>query len=162
LFRKSESEGRWPLRFRAPGNSPNWFSSFLATLQRVLSKADRQNIKFLRKDFTKADAGTTLSLGLVPGNAVIIEAISGVSVHEVFNAGTNNRFNMGTAASTAAYGSARPLTALGFVPLNIAANYRPSTTTDATEIKIVVDVTGVAATTGKATAMVAYIVSQEG
>jgi hypothetical protein len=147
------------INLQAPSAAPQWFSGFFSRLRDILVGMDKQAVKFLRYDFDKTHAGTTISLGSIPANAVVLPAISGVLVHEVFNAGTNNRFNMGTAASTTLYGSAKTLLALGFVPLTAAVLYRPSQTV-ATEMKIVVDVTGAAATTGKATAIIAYMVSQ--
>jgi hypothetical protein len=147
------------LNIRPPGDSPNWFTSFFNILSSVLNRADQQNVKYLRKDFTYTS--TSVSLGNLPPNATIIAAMSGVEVHEVFNAGTTNTFAMGTAAATTLYGTGKPLGALGFVPLTAAVSYHPSDTA-ATEIKLTVTLTGVAATTGKGSAWVAYTLSQEG
>lgn len=145
-----------------PGSAPQWFTFFVGYLETLLNRKDREGEKFLRIDFTKADAGTTLSLGAIPANAVVDYAGSGVFVFEAFNAGTNNRVNIGTAASTSLYASALSLTTLGFKALNAGAVLLRPSQTVATELKGVVDVTGVAATTGKASFIVKYMVSQEG
>lgn len=148
---------------RPGGNVPDWFTFFLTGrggLQSQLNRADGQNIKCLRYDFTKADANTTISLGAIPANAIVDVASSGVWVHEVFNAGTNNKVNIGTAAATGLYATGLSLLTLGFKPLNAAVLYRPSQTAP-TELKFFVDVTGVAATTGKASVIVKYMVQQE-
>jgi hypothetical protein len=79
-----------------------------------------------------------------------------VYVHEVFNAATNNRLDIGTAATADLYGTDISLLALGFFPLDVTAqSFRPSQTV-ATELEITVDVTGAGLTTGKASAIVFY------
>lgn len=148
------------MRIPRPLKVIDWFDWWVQRAERELDAADRSNLKVIRYDFTKADAGSTISIGALPENAVVIKAISGVYVHEAFNAGTNNRLDIGTAADTDFFGTDLSLLAIGFVPLDEAVSLRPSETV-ATEIKIVVDVTGTAATTGKASAMVFYTVLPE-
>ncbi len=131
--------------------------NFLAEgAEELILKLDRYNVKHLHRDFDKSHAGTTISLGAIPPNAVINPAMSGVTVHEVFNAGTNNRLDIGTAATTDLYGTDITLLSRGFKPFDeTAVLFRPSQT-DWTELKFVVDVTGSAATTGKASVTIFY------
>lgn len=148
------------MRLDSPLGAPSWFEWARNRWQSVIGKADRQNLKCLRYDFDESHATTATSIGSIPANAVIIKPISGVYVHELFNAGTNNRLDIGTAADTDFYGTDLALTAVGFVALDESVSLRPSDT-DATEIKIVVDMTGTAATTGQASVMIFYTVLAE-
>ena len=146
------------VNLQAPSSAAPWFASFFRVLRDILARLDREPVKVLRVDFDKNNAGQTLSLGAVPENAVVDYAGSGVWVFEVFNAATNNRVNIGTAASTSLYATALSLTSLGFKPFNNAAVLLRPSQTAPTELKGVVDVTGVAATTGKAAFIVKYMV----
>lgn len=114
-------------------------------------------IHYLRKDITKADAATTVVVGSIPSGSIILEAISGVYVHEVFNAGTNNRLDIGasTDSGTNNYATLLTLLGIGFIELDeVAATLK---VTADTTISAYVDVTGTAATTGAASVIIAYI-----
>jgi hypothetical protein len=116
-----------------------------------------QAIHFLRKDITTADAATTVTVGTIPSGSIILEAISGVYVHVVFNAGTNNRLDIGasTDSGTNNYATLLTLLGIGFIELDeVAATLK---VTSDTTIKAYVDVTGTAATTGQASIVIAYI-----
>ncbi len=116
-----------------------------------------QAIHFIRKDITTADAATTVTVGTIPSGSVILEAISGVYVHVVFNAGTNNRLDIGasTDSGTNNYATLLTLLGIGFIELDeVAATLK---VTSDTTIKAYVDVTGTAATTGQASIVIAYI-----
>ena len=116
-----------------------------------------QAIHFLRKDITTADAATTVTVGTIPSGSIILEAISGVYVHVVFNAGTNNRLDIGasTYSGTNNYATLLTLLGIGFIELDeVAATLK---VTSDTTIKAYVDVTGTAATTGQASIVIAYI-----
>jgi hypothetical protein len=114
-------------------------------------------IHYLRKDITFADAATTVVVGVIPSGSIILEAISGVYVDEVFNAGTNNRLDIGasTDSGTNNYATLLTLLGIGFIELDeVAATLKVAADTT---ISAYVDVTGTAATTGAASVLIAYI-----
>lgn len=114
-------------------------------------------IHYLRKDITTADAATTVTVGVIPSGSIVLEAISGVYVHEVFNAGTNNRLDIGVSTDSGTNNWATLLTLLGigFIELDeVAASLK---VTADTTVQAYVDVTGTAATTGQASVIIAYI-----
>ena len=114
-------------------------------------------IHYIRRDITTADAATTVVVGVIPAGSIIVEAISGVYVHVVFNAGTNNRLDIGasTDSGTNNYATALTLLGIGMIELDeVAATLK---VTSDTTISAYVDVTGTAATTGQASIVIAYI-----
>ncbi len=114
-------------------------------------------IHYLRKDITTADAATTVVVGVIPSGSIILEAISGVYVSTVFNAGTNNRLDIGASddSGTNNYATLLTLLGIGFIELDeVAATLKVSSDTT---ISAYVDVTGTAATTGAASVVIAYI-----
>ena len=114
-------------------------------------------VHYLRKDITFADAAKTVVVGTIPSGAIIIEAISGVYVDTVFNAGTNNRLDIGasTDSGTNNYATLLTLLGIGFIELDeVAATLKVAADTT---ISAYVDVTGTAATTGAASIIIAYI-----
>jgi hypothetical protein len=114
-------------------------------------------IHYLRKDITFADAATTVVVGTIPSGSIILEAISGVYVDTVFNAGTNNRLDIGasTDSGTNNYATLLTLLGIGFIELDeVAATLKVAADTT---ISAYVDVTGTAATTGAASIIIAYI-----
>lgn len=117
-------------------------------------------VHYVSKDFTFADRGNTLTIGYAPAGATVIRG--GIVVSEVFNAGTNNRADLGTRADTDGFAT---LLALGTVGV-IAAD-EMATTNDAgpftvdTELVVVVDVTGTTPTTGKGRAWLEYILNDD-
>lgn len=116
-----------------------------------------QQIHYLRRDITYSDAATTVTVGVIPAGSVVLENISGVYVHEVFNAGTNNRLDIGVSTDSGTNNWATLLTLLGigFIELDeVAASLR---VTSDTTVQAYVDVTGTAATTGQASIIIAYI-----
>lgn len=116
-----------------------------------------QQVHYLRKAVAIADAGTTIDVGVIPSGAIINFAMSGVHVHTVFNAGTNNRLDIGASTDTGTnnFGTLLSLLTAGFVPLDEGAN-TSSKMAVATNVQAYVDVTGTAATTGDATIVIAY------
>lgn len=121
-----------------------------------------QVVHYLRKAITKANAATTVTVGIIPAGAIIMHPISGVYVTEVFNAGTNNRLDIGasTDSGTNNFGTLLALTALGIVPLDEGTALSPKVTVDTT-IQAYVDVTGTTATTGAATIVIAYVLDND-
>jgi hypothetical protein len=114
-------------------------------------------IHYLRKDITFADAAKTVVVGTIPSGAIIVEAISGVYVDTVFNAGTNNRLDIGasTDSGTNNYATLLTLLGIGMIELDeVAATLKVAADTT---ISAYVDVTGTAATTGAASIIIAYI-----
>lgn len=113
-----------------------------------------QAIHFLRVDFTFADALDVITIGTIPAGSVILKSISGVHVSEVFDAGTNNRLDIGTTSNDDLYGTDLSLLSLGPVVLDEAVSYHVSADTTLTAT---VDVTGTAATTGVGQIIIAYV-----
>ena len=114
-------------------------------------------VHYLRKDITIADAATTVTVGVIPAGSIILEAISGVYVSVVFNAGTNNRLDIGVSTDSGTNNFATLLTLLGIGMIEldeVAATLKVAS--DST-IQAYVDVTGTAATTGEASILIAYI-----
>lgn len=124
-----------------------------------------QDIAYLRKRVTFNGAAatngggtiaytnTTITLGTIPAGATILAPISGVDVLTVFNAGTNNRLNIGITGTTAKYASVLTLLTAGFVPMAVAVGH----TVDVdTPIILTLDITGTAPTTGDVTIVIAY------
>jgi hypothetical protein len=118
--------------------------------------AGYQNIQFIRKAFTFADDGSTLTVGAIPADARVVKAISGVYVDTVFNAGTTNVLDVGpsTDSGTDLWATDLALGTLGFVPLDEAVTTK--VTVDTT-VQFAVDLTGTAATTGAAEVVIAFI-----
>lgn len=120
----------------------------------------KQMVHYLRKGFTYADDGSTLTVGVVPTGAVVIRA--GVVVSVAFNAGTTNVLDIGTAADTDGFATDLALGTVGVIVADEMA-----TTNDAgpytadTTIQAVVDLTGTAATTGTGTIWVEYILDND-
>jgi hypothetical protein len=120
-----------------------------------------QQIHYLRRDITPSDAAKTIVVGTLPAGAIILEAISGVYVHEVFNAGTNNRLDIGasTDSGTNNYATQLTLLGIGFIELDeVAATLM---VTADTTISAYVDVTGTTATTGAASIVIAYVADND-
>jgi len=123
-----------------------------------------QVIHYLRLGITKADATLVKTIGTLPAGSQILNTISGVYVREAFNAGTNNRLDIGTSANDDLYGTDMSLASVAFVVLDEAASATDVNawyfTTDTTLIATV-DVTGTAATTGAAEIVIAYTVDND-
>ena len=116
-------------------------------------------IHYLRKDFTFADDGSTLTVGIIPANATIIKPISGVNVDVAFNAGTTNVLDIGHADSTADpdyYATNLALGSIAFVAIDEAVDV--THTADRT-ITASVDLTGTAATAGTGQVVIAFVLS---
>lgn len=113
-----------------------------------------QNIQYLTADVGFADNGKVKSLGVIPAGSLILKPISGVQVNEAFNAGTNNYIQVGTAANDDLYGTNLAGGTVTFVPLDEAVALKLAADT---ELVVKVDLSGTPATTGKATAVIAFI-----
>ena len=116
-------------------------------------------VHYVRKYFTFADAGETLNVGdPMPEGHCVIDA--GIVVIEVFNAGTNNRADLGTEDDTDVFGTDLSLLTKGRIVGDELATSDNLYSTSRKQVQVVVDVTGTAATTGKAIAYVAFTVPE--
>lgn len=122
-----------------------------------------QVVHFIRRGITFADRATTVVVGILPAGAVIVPAISGVYVGEVFNAGTNNRLDIGasTDSGTNNYATLLTLLGIGYITLDEMTTASPVLTADTT-VSAYVDVTGSTPTTGQAEIVIAYIPDNDG
>jgi hypothetical protein len=111
-------------------------------------------VHYLAKTITFDDDGIVHTLGILPAGAVVIKPASGVQVHTVFNAGTNNFLDVGTAATGDLFATDLALGSVAFVPLDEAVGLRVAADTT---ITATVQLSGTAATTGAATVLIAYI-----
>lgn len=123
--------------------------------------AGTQQVHFLRKRITFDGSGTNalpasaaFNIGTIPADSIILGPLSGVDVNTVFNAGTNNRLNIGISGTPAKYAATSSLLTAGFVPMAVAVGHR--VTVDTT-ILVTPDVTGTAATTGDVDVVIAFI-----
>lgn len=125
-----------------------------------------QDVQYLRRRVTfngaAASSGgatiayttTTINMGTIPAGSTIIAPISGVDVLTVFNAGTNNRLNIGITGTTNKYAATSSLLTVGFVAMAAAIGH----TVDVdTPIVLTLDITGTAPTTGDVVVMVAFV-----
>src|SRR5690606_3436301 len=103
-----------------------------------------------------ADDGKTLDVGNVPAGAMIIKPISGIHVIEAFNAGSGNVADIGPSTNTDLWGTNLALGTVGFVPLDEAVSNVVAVGDSL--VQVAVDLTGTAATTGIARAVISYIV----
>jgi hypothetical protein len=113
-------------------------------------------VNYLRANVVFGAAnGVAVVLGAIPAGSIILKAMSGVQVNTVFNAGTLNTLDVGSAATGTLFSAAGSLTALAFVPLNAATGvFRVASDT---VITFTPNLTGTAATTGDADVFIAYI-----
>lgn len=115
-----------------------------------------QQVHYLRKSFTFSDDGSELSMGWIPAGAIVIRG--GVVVTTAFNAGTNNYADLGTAADPDGFATDLALGTVGVIVADEMATSNDAGPVSAdTEIKVTVDLTGTAATTGAAEAWIEFI-----
>jgi len=119
----------------------------------ALTNYTRQ-ISFLKRAITFADNGVVLKMGTIPAGANIIKPMSGVHVDVVFNAGTTNVLDIGTAADGDFYATDLALGTIGHVALDEAVTM--SVTAD-TDITATVALAGTAATTGSGVVIIAFM-----
>jgi predicted membrane metal-binding protein len=115
--------------------------------------AGYQNVQYFRKRIQFSDAITTFTFR-IPAGSIILAPLSGVDVQTVFNAGTNNRLQIGISGAVSKYGLNVSMAALGFAPMAVAVGHKVTVETD---ILFTVDVSGTAATTGDAELVLAFI-----
>jgi len=117
-------------------------------------------VHYLAKDFTFADDGSTLTLGVAPIGATVIRG--GVVVSTAFNAGSTNVLDIGTSDDPDGFATDLALGTIGVIATDEMAttNDAGPFTTDTT-IVCVVDLTGTAATAGVGRAWVEYILDPD-
>lgn len=115
-------------------------------------------VHYLWKEFTKADATLVLTLGVVPAGGYVLRG--GVVVKQAFNAGTNNRLDIGTSGDDDGFATDLALGTVGVIVADEMATSDDSYCSTDTTITATVDVTGTAATTGTGMVWVEYIVAQ--
>lgn len=115
-----------------------------------------KQVVYLAKDFTFADALAVLALGTIPAGSRVIRG--GVVVGEAFNAGTNNRLDIGTASDDDGFATDLALGTIGVIVADEMATTNDAYNASAIAITATVDLTGTAATTGYGTVWVEYIV----
>lgn len=113
-------------------------------------------VHYLRKKITKADATLVVPLGYIPAGSVVIRG--GVAVREAFNAGTNNRLDIGTVADDDGFATDLALGTVGVITADEMATSNDFYVSEDTLINCTVDVTGTAATTGIAEVWIEYLV----
>lgn len=111
-------------------------------------------IAFLHTTVAYTDNGTAKTVGVLPAGAIIVKAVSGAYVTEVFNAGTTNVLDIGTSANDDLYGTDLALTATNFVAVDEAVNLK---VTADTTVTVTVGLAGTAATTGAADIVIGFI-----
>jgi hypothetical protein len=121
----------------------------------------QQVVHTLRKGFTYADDGSTITMGVLPIGAIVIRA--GVVVSTAFNAGTTNVLDIGTSGDTDGFATDLALGTVGVIVADeMATTNDAGPYTSDTTIQMVVDLTGTAATAGTGTAWVEFIVDNDG
>ncbi|HYE38221.1 hypothetical protein [Methylocaldum sp.] len=113
-----------------------------------------QQIHYLRKDFTYADDGLSLTVGTIPAGSVIVKPISGANVSTAFNAGSTNVLDIGISGDLDLYATDLALGSAGYVPCDEAVSFYVSADTT---ILATVDLTGTAASAGVGQVVIAYI-----
>lgn len=120
-----------------------------------------QQTHYMRKSFTYADDGSTLTIGKVPAGAIVINA--GVIVKTAFNAGSTNVLDIGTEADPDGFATDLALGTVGRVLADELATSNDLGPYSAdTTLVCVVDLTGTAATTGEGEVFVEYIPDNDG
>ena len=114
----------------------------------------KQLVHYLRLNVVFGDSGVAKTVGVLPAGAQIIKPMSGVAVNTVFNAGSTNVIDIGTAADDDFFGTDLALGTAAFVPLDEAVNYVVAADTT---IVATVALSGTAATTGSAEVVICYI-----
>lgn len=119
----------------------------------------QQMVHYFRKAFTFADALAVLSLGWLPPGGCVIRA--GVVVTTLFNAGTNNRLDIGTSADDDEFATDLALGTVGVIVADEMATTNGAYSSTGIELTATVDVTGTTATTGAGIIWVEYLANND-
>ncbi len=113
-------------------------------------------VHYLNKAIVFGDATLVVPLGYIPAGSYVLRG--GVVVTTAFNAGTNNRLDIGTVADDDGFATDLALGTVGVIVADEMATTNDAYVTADTLINCTVDVTGTAATTGAAMVWIEYIV----
>ena len=113
-------------------------------------------VHYFAKDFTYADDGSVLTLGVAPAGSRVLRG--GVIVDTAFNAGSTNVLDIGTSADDDGFATDLALGTVGVIVADEMATTNDAYCSSDTTITATVDLTGTAATTGAGTVWVEYIV----
>ncbi len=120
--------------------------------QQPARDAGYQNLQYFHKHIVFSDTIATYRFR-IPAYSIIMPALTGVDTQIVYNAGTNNRIQVGIDGAVSKYGLNLTLATLGFAPIAVAVGHRVTVDTD---VLFTVDVTGTAATTGEADLLLVF------
>lgn len=112
---------------------------------------DTQQVHYLRRGFTFADHGSTLSLGSIPAGSLVLKPCSGVAITTAFN-GSPQTLDVGPSTDTDLWGTDLSLSVTTFVPLDESVNYLVAVDT---EVQFVVQAS--AASAGAGEVIVTYV-----
>jgi hypothetical protein len=119
-------------------------------------------VHYLAKTITFADAGTTVTVGYLPPGAVVIPGISGVAVNVIFNGDSTNTVDVGIVGTTTKYSSALALGTLGWIEQDVLTESQASRLNTTAEEKVIATVVSTAnPTTGSATVVLAYVIPDD-
>lgn len=106
-------------------------------------------VHYIAKDFTFADAGTTITVGVVPIGGTVIRG--GVVVSTAFNGDTTNTLDIGTAADTDGFATDLALGTIGVIATDEMAttNDAGPYTSDTTIQAVVVSTASASAGVGR-------------
>ena len=110
---------------------------------------------YLRKDFTFADAGLALVVGILPAGAVMHKNLCGVDIQVAFTAATNHQLDIGTPANDDLYATNLELNAIDFIEMDEAVSLKVAVDTT---IIATPDLTGASNTAGAGSVIIAYSV----
>lgn len=106
-------------------------------------------VHYLQKEISYTDDGTTVTIGTLPANSVVLRG--GVAVTTAFNGATTNTLDIGTTADPNGFATVLALGTIG----NIVAD-EMATSNDAL-VSAETDVVGVVVSTASASAGTAYV-----
>jgi hypothetical protein len=112
-------------------------------------------VHYLRKDFTYANAGQVLTVGVLPAGALILRNLSGVQINVAFTAATNHQLDIGTTDNDDLYATNLELNAIDFIEIDEAVSMAVSVDTTITATP---DLTGASNTAGSGTVVIAYLI----
>lgn len=114
-----------------------------------------QQTHFLRKTVTYLNNGSAVEVGVIPANAVVINA--GVVVTTAFNAGSTNVLDIGTSGDDDGFATDLALGTIGRIAADELATSNDLYSTSDVTITATVALSGTAATAGEGIVYVEYL-----
>lgn len=114
-----------------------------------------QQTHFLRKTVTYRNNGSAVEVGVIPANAVVINA--GVVVTTAFNAGSTNVLDIGTSGDDDGFATDLALGTIGRIAADELATSNDLYSTSDVTITATVALSGTAATAGEGIVYVEYL-----